>query len=140
MFVGSLPDGDFCLAVQKLEFDKQLPMGTKILRNTGLIFFLFSGGMYIYITYGSSQSHSVAKSKGEYQTLLKENDYVQLIENAYMYSALKKTKLKEMHIVRYADDFKIFTNTPKSVIKIFHAVKGYLRKQLSLDISKEKSK
>ena len=24
------------------------------------------------MTYGSSQSHSVAKSKGEYQTLLKE--------------------------------------------------------------------
>lgn len=32
------------------------------------------------MTYGSSQSHSVAKSKGEYQTLLKEKDYVQLIE------------------------------------------------------------
>ncbi|KAJ65534.1 group II intron reverse transcriptase/maturase [Enterococcus faecalis] len=61
-------------------------------------------------------------------------------DNAYMYNALKKTKLKEMHIVRYADDFKIFTNTPKSAIKIFHAVKGYLRNQLSLDISKEKSK
>ncbi|MGH2186152.1 hypothetical protein ACQ1ZW_15200, partial [Enterococcus faecalis] len=34
----------------------------------------------IYMTYASNQSHSVAKSKGEHQTLLKEKDYVQLIE------------------------------------------------------------
>lgn len=59
---------------------------------------------------------------------------------AYMHGVLKTTNLKEMHIVRYADDFKIFTNTPQSAIKIFHAVKGYLEKQLSLNISKEKSK
>jgi group II intron reverse transcriptase/maturase len=55
------------------------------------------------------------------------------------YRALKKTNLKEMFIVRYADDFKIFTNSHKSAIKIFHAVKGYLNNQLNLDISTEKS-
>lgn len=54
--------------------------------------------------------------------------------------ALKTTKLKEMHIVRYADDFKIFTTTSKDAWKIFHAVKGYLRNQLHLDVSKEKTK
>jgi RNA-directed DNA polymerase len=52
--------------------------------------------------------------------------------------AIKKTNLKEMYIVRYADDFKIFTNTHKSAIKIYHAAKGYLRNQLNLDISTEK--
>ncbi|EDT71797.1 IepA [Clostridium perfringens D str. JGS1721] len=54
--------------------------------------------------------------------------------------ALRTTNLKEMYIVRYADDFKIFTKTHKSAIKIYHAVKGYLKKQLKLEISPEKSK
>lgn len=44
-----------------------------------------------------------------------------------------------MHIVRYADDFKIFTNNHQSAIKIFHAVEGYLKNQLNLNISNEKS-
>ncbi|ESU32863.1 hypothetical protein G3A_08910 [Bacillus sp. 17376] len=44
-----------------------------------------------------------------------------------------------MYIVRYADDFKIFTNSHQSAIKIFHATKEYLKNQLNLDISTEKS-
>ncbi|OFD70375.1 group II intron reverse transcriptase/maturase [Bacillus mycoides] len=54
-------------------------------------------------------------------------------------SLLIKAKLKKMYIVRYADDFKIFTNNHKSATKIFHAVEGYLKNQLNLDVSKEKS-
>lgn len=53
--------------------------------------------------------------------------------------ALRKTNLKQMYIVRYADDFKIFTNSHQSAIKIFHATKEYLKNQLKLDISTEKS-
>ena len=53
---------------------------------------------------------------------------------------LRKTKLKEMHIVRYADDFKIFTTSSKSAWKIFHAVKAYLKNNLKLEVSPEKSK
>ncbi|MGE7091832.1 group II intron reverse transcriptase/maturase [Lysinibacillus sp. NPDC048646] len=52
----------------------------------------------------------------------------------------KTTALKEMYIVRYADDFKIFTNSHKNATKIYHAVKGYLKNRLNLDISNEKSK
>lgn len=52
---------------------------------------------------------------------------------------LIKAKLKKMHIVRYADDFKIFTNNHQSATKIFYAVKGYLKNQLNLNISNEKS-
>ncbi|PHA19894.1 group II intron reverse transcriptase/maturase [Bacillus wiedmannii] len=52
---------------------------------------------------------------------------------------LSKTKLKRMYIVRYADDFKIFTNNHKSATKIFYAVEGYLKNHLNLDVSKEKS-
>lgn len=54
--------------------------------------------------------------------------------------ALKKSsKLKEMFIVRYADDFKIFTKNQESAWKIFHAVKKYLKAHLDLEISLEKS-
>ena len=54
--------------------------------------------------------------------------------------ALKRTsKLKQMYTVRYADDFKVFTNSHKSAIRIYHAVRGYLKDRLNLDISPEKS-
>ncbi|WP_341415832.1 group II intron reverse transcriptase/maturase [Clostridium saccharobutylicum] len=53
--------------------------------------------------------------------------------------ALKRTNLKEMYIVRYADDFKILTNNHVSAQKIFIAVTKWLKDRLKLDISKEKS-
>lgn len=52
---------------------------------------------------------------------------------------LKRTNLKEMYIVRYADDFKILTNNYKSAQKIFIAVTNWLKERLKLDINKEKS-
>lgn len=54
--------------------------------------------------------------------------------------ALRKSRLKEMYIVRYADDFKVFTKDYKQAWKIFHAIKGYLENHLKLNISPEKSK
>ena len=55
-------------------------------------------------------------------------------------SMRNRTQLKEMHIVRYADDFKIFTRDYKTAKKIFAAVKMWLKERLNLDISPEKSK
>lgn len=54
--------------------------------------------------------------------------------------ALRRTKLKPCFIVRYADDFKIFTNNYNNAQKLFHATKNWLRERLELDISEEKSK
>ena len=54
--------------------------------------------------------------------------------------ALKKTKLKPCYIVRYADDFKIFTDSRTNAKKIFMAVKLWLKDRLNLEISEEKSK
>lgn len=62
------------------------------------------------------------------------------VQTSHQHFVLKKTKLKQMYIVRYADDFKVFTNSHESAVKIFHAVKGYLKNELKLDISPEKSK
>lgn len=64
----------------------------------------------------------------------------QWVERSDKYRAMRKTNLKEMFIVRYADDFKIFTKSHNLAIRIFHAVKGYLKNELKLDISDEKSK
>lgn len=54
--------------------------------------------------------------------------------------ALRKTNVKEMRIVRYADDFKIFCRSYDAAVRTFHAVKGWLKDRLRLDISPEKSK
>lgn len=57
-----------------------------------------------------------------------------------MYYALKKTRLKEVYIVRYADDFKIFCRHHNHAKRIFAAVQKWLLERLSLEISPEKSK
>lgn len=54
--------------------------------------------------------------------------------------ALKKTGLKPMYLVRYADDFKIFTNSFENARKIKIAVEKWLKERLGLEISEEKSK
>ncbi len=59
----------------------------------------------------------------------------------YLYNIFKnKTTLKEMFIVRYADDFKIFCRKRSDADKVFIAVKQWLKDRLSLEISEEKSK
>ncbi len=56
------------------------------------------------------------------------------------YRALKGSNLKEIHIVRYADDFKLFCRTYEEAKNIFEATKLWLRERLDLEISPEKSK
>lgn len=56
------------------------------------------------------------------------------------YRELRKTKLKECYIVRYADDFKIFCRKHSDAVKLFEATKAWLKERLRLDISPEKSK
>lgn len=59
----------------------------------------------------------------------------------YIYNIFKnKTTLKEMYIVRYADDFKIFCRKRSDADKVFIAVKKWLKERLKLEISEEKSK
>lgn len=55
--------------------------------------------------------------------------------------ALQTTSnLKEMHIVRYADDFKIFCRTLTEARIIKAATTKWLKERLSLEVSEEKSK
>jgi group II intron reverse transcriptase/maturase len=55
-------------------------------------------------------------------------------------AALRKTKLKDIWIIRYSDDFKIMCKDHITARKIFKAVKMWLKERLSLEISKNKSK
>ena len=56
------------------------------------------------------------------------------------YASLRRSGLKEITCVRYADDFKIFTSSYPNAVKLFHATKDWLKERLGLDISPEKSK
>lgn len=63
------------------------------------------------------------------------------IENkGHGYRAMRKTKLKEMYIVRYADDFRIFCKTKTDAEKTKIAVTQWLQKRLRLEVSQEKTK
>ena len=62
------------------------------------------------------------------------------VSKSHKFAALRRTRLKEVTCVRYADDFKIFTNSYQSAVKLFHATKSWLHERLSLEISPEKSK
>ena len=54
--------------------------------------------------------------------------------------ALKQSNLKEVYIVRYADDFKLFCRNHNHAKRIFEATKLWLKERLGLEISPEKSK
>ena len=56
------------------------------------------------------------------------------------YQNLRKSKLKECYIVRYADDFKLFCRKRSDAVKLFEATKQWLKERLGLNISPEKSR
>jgi len=56
------------------------------------------------------------------------------------YRALKETNLKEIYLVRYADDFKIFCRDYKTAHKIYNATRLWLHERLDLEVSPDKSK
>ena len=56
------------------------------------------------------------------------------------YRAMKKTRLKEMFIVRYADDFRIFCRTKTDAEKTKIAVMQWLSERLRLEVSPEKTR
>lgn len=62
------------------------------------------------------------------------------IHRGRAYDAFRKSNLKEMQLVRYADDFKIFCKTYDEAVRAFHATKQWLYDRLKLEVSEEKSK
>ena len=56
------------------------------------------------------------------------------------YHAIKNTGLKEVYIVRYADDFKILCRNEETAQKMFIATQEWLAQRLGLEVSDTKSK
>lgn len=56
------------------------------------------------------------------------------------YNGMRRTNLKEMFIVRYADDFRIFCRTKTDAEKTRIAVTQWLEKRLRLQVSPEKTR
>ena len=57
-----------------------------------------------------------------------------------LYRRLRETGLKECHIIRYADDFKIFCKSYGDAVKLKHATEQWLLDRLGLETSPEKSR
>lgn len=63
------------------------------------------------------------------------------IDRAKVYQKMrKKTNLKEVYIVRYADDFKIVCRTYDEAQRIYQATIQWLSERLHLEVSEEKSR
>lgn len=73
----------------------------------------------------------------EYKCCVHENGTV---NKSHKYEAIRKTNLKEMFFVRYADDFKIFCRNYEDAMRAYYATVDFLNKRLHLNISTEKSK
>lgn len=59
----------------------------------------------------------------------------------YEYKVLRATsQLKEVFIVRYADDFKLFCKKRSDAEKLFQATQMWLKERLGLEINQDKSK
>lgn len=62
------------------------------------------------------------------------------IDKSDGYEAMKKTNLKEMFIVRYADDFRIFCRTKSQAEQTKIAIAQWLKERLKLELSPEKTR
>jgi len=62
------------------------------------------------------------------------------VDKGTSYRAMKRTKLKEMFIVRYADDFRIFCRTKTAAENTKIAVIKWLLERLKLEVSQDKTK
>ena len=62
------------------------------------------------------------------------------IDKGNGYKEMRKTGLKEMYIIRYADDFRIFCRTKTDADKTLVAVTQWLQDRLRLQVSPEKTR
>lgn len=78
------------------------------------------------------------KSKHNYDLVRKKNGH-EYVDKSGMYRALRTQNLKEVFIVRYAEDFKIFCRNYKDAKSIYEASKKWLSERLRLKVDESKS-
>lgn len=82
----------------------------------------------------------------QWEMIPTEHDYVGkvnkngIVDTGHKYRALRKTNLKEIYIVRYADDFVIACRYYDDARRIKIATERWLKEQLKLNINQDKSK
>jgi hypothetical protein len=86
----------------------------------------------------SQWTHFVTKHT--YYSDKRANEYQRPNQNKKYRALRKNSGMKEMYIVRYADDFLIFTNNRENAEKIKVATKLWLKQNLKLECSTEKTK
>lgn len=89
------------------------------------------------LDYWVSSQWENMKTRHNYVSTIKANGS---LNKGSTFLALKKTKLKECFIIRYADDFKIFCRNKEDANKMFIATEKWLKDRLGLEISPEKSR
>jgi len=87
----------------------------------------------------SSQWEAMPTRKNREYIKVDKNDNTVLDRSQKWAMLREKSELKEIHIVRYADDFKIFCRDYGTARKTYSAVTNWLKERLSLEISEEKS-
>lgn len=86
------------------------------------------------------------ESQWQNHPLVKEYGYERKIRNATTFDRskaflkMRKTGLKEMYIVRYADDFRIFCRNKEDALRTKEAVTDWITERLRLEVSPEKTR
>lgn len=132
-----------CIISEMLKAPIELPNGQRIIPNKGtpqggILSPLLANIVLNELDWWIASQWEDIPTKNEFKNRVNKNGS---IVKSDIYRSLRKlSNLKEMHIVRYADDFKIFCRKPKDAFKIFNATKLWLNERLHLDINEEKSK
>lgn len=86
------------------------------------------------------------ESQWQNHPLVKEYGYERKIRNSITFDRskaflkMRKTGLKEMYIVRYADDFRIFCRSKEDALRTKEAVTEWITERLRLEVSPEKTR
>jgi RNA-directed DNA polymerase len=82
------------------------------------------------------QDNPIAVSKGRHRIV----GHSEIFDKSHGYRIMKGTELKEMYIVRYADDFRIFCRTKEDAVNTKEAVTQWVEERLRLEVSPEKTR